>query len=150
MLNRSTGVNLDELIDFLVTRKPFLRPEQIHRIQGAFSVPVELPSAPQQERLSAEFDFLAEVQTQINAVQILRNRVIDNDQLADGVSVRDAKEALSAATSLITTLNKVYQDIVNANRLRQVEMAVIDTVKKFPEVHKEFLALLKSRLESVE
>lgn len=146
MLNNPNGVNLDELIDFLITRKQFLRPDQIARIRA------ELPpnvADPPPTRFGSEFDLLEEIQTQINAVQILRDRVIQDGELAEGVTVRDAKEALSAATSLITTLNKVYQDIVNASRLRQIELATVEVVKEFPELHDRFFSLLKTRLEAV-
>jgi hypothetical protein len=149
LLNNPNGVNLDELIDFLITRKQFLRPEQLQRLQIAFPAPND-PTPPPVTRFGSEFDLLEEIQTQINAVQILRDRVIQDGELAEGVSVRDAKEALSAATSLITTLNKVYQEIVNANRLRQVELATVEVIKEFPEVHAHFFPLLKPRLESLE
>ena len=91
------------------------------------------------------FSFQTEINEQIEAVRAMRKQVMNGNRMNPDVSIRDAKETLSASTSLLQTLVKSHKDIQNFERLREVENILVE-VAKDAGVGEEVLRLVEERL----
>ena len=95
----------------------------------------------------SDYDLRQEVSAQLAAVKALRESAVSSNGTIN-VGLRDAKEALSATTSLLSLLTKLQTEIYNADRVRVLQKTTIDVMKKCdPELHKQFLGLLRERLQ---
>jgi hypothetical protein len=96
----------------------------------------------------ADFNFKVEIEAQLAAVKALRAKVMGpGGLLLDGVSTREAKEVIGASSTLITTLMRHHEKIMNFERLRALEEAVKAAVQTLPEGAREaFFAEMERRL----
>lgn len=134
-------VNPKDLADFLIERKRFLTSDVKESLRFAFGNPDDIAGAE-------DFDLHGEVVAQLKAVKALRQSVISDAGTLSG-STRDAKEALSSTTSLLTLLNKIQNDIYNQNRIRSIQKATIDVLKELdPALQTRFISLLETRLSN--
>lgn len=108
-----------------------------------------IPIDPQ---YGADFDLAGEVNEQIKAVRALRSMVISEDgKIADGYTARDAKELIASANTLLGSLMKFHDKIINQNRMRLIEQAAIEAVKTLPEEQQElFFTKLQEGLDKIQ
>lgn len=137
---RDEGVNLNELVDNLVKYKAFMTPAMVETIKAVYGT-------ASKKSFGAEFDLLEEVHQQIKAVRGLRSSAIGSDG-AVLTNSKEAKEALTASTSLLKLLVDLQQDIVNISRMRAVEEATGEVLKEMDEgLQEKFLQALERKLE---
>jgi len=100
----------------------------------------------------ANFDLAEEVNEQIKAVRALRDMIMDeNGQIKDGHTPRDAKELISSSNTLLGSLMRFHDKIINQNRMRLVEQATVEAVKTLPEEQQEvFFETLQKGLDKVD
>jgi hypothetical protein len=72
------------------------------------------------------------------------------------VDMKERKEVISACNSFFSSLMKYHEKVVNLERLRLVEQALVKSVKQFSEqsedreqVYRDFIDILKSNLEGI-
>lgn len=96
----------------------------------------------------ASFDLASEVEAQIAAVRAVRSTVMSpGGQILPGVSSREAKEVISSGSTLLTTLMKFHEKVVNMDRLRKLESAMLEVLRdKDPQLQEEVLTSLERRL----
>ena len=95
------------------------------------------------------FDLTHEVNTQLAIVNSMRHAMIDprTQTLRENFSTRDAKELITASNTLMGTLTKAHKDIINTERQRAVEEAVIKYASQLEEEEKQkFLTGLEEEL----
>lgn len=78
------------------------------------------------------FDMEKEVSEVLRSVKVLRKSIMtaSGKGLRSGVTVGEAKDVISMSNSMITTLMKSHEKIVNMARYRAVEQATIDTLRE--------------------
>lgn len=138
LLDKFEGVDANELVDFLIDRKRFLPKDVKDRIKASFG--------SDGEDEGVDFDLHKEVVDQLNAVKHLRKAAMNSDgTLVSGI--REAKETLSATTSLLTLLTKLQGEIYNSDRVRTIQKITIETLKDVdPVLQDKFITLLEERL----
>lgn len=90
-----------------------------------------------------DFDLKEEINAQLRMLRTMRSRAE-----RENISTRELKETLTASSSLITMLIKEQEKVVNIDRLRTVERAVVEAIKDQPhEVQEAFLSFLEGKLD---
>ena len=140
LIDKIGGIDPHELVDFLIESKRILQRDVKQRLRDNFGPTTQDIGGKE------DFDLHQEIVEQLKAVRNLRKSVIDPaGNLVMGV--RDAKEALSSATSLLNLLTKIQGDVYNQDRIRTIQKTTIEVLKEVdPEVHARFMELLKVRL----
>jgi len=110
-----------------------------------------LPAQESAQEFGADFDMSAELSNQLNALQAVRNKIFSVDgRLADGQTIKDAKDFMSSSSALLQLLHKSKAELINIERLQAVEEATIETIKELGEDKtKLFLKNLHERLERI-
>lgn len=141
LLDVIDAVDPHELVDFLIERKSVLPKEVKDRLRDGFGTgAVGQPGGD-------DIDLRKEVIEQMRAVRALRQAAVSSNGNVE-VGLKEAKEALSATTSLLTLLTKLQADIYNADRVRVIQKTTIEVLKGVdPEIHQQFMDKLKERLQ---
>ena len=124
-----------------------LSDEQVSRLRHSLLRPGE---EPEHTVYGASFDLAAEVEQQILAVRAARDHVMTKDgRLRSGFSSRDAKDLVTAGSTLLQSLMKHHADIMNMERMRALEQTVIETLnEEDPEFRKRVVSRLEERLQA--
>ena len=100
----------------------------------------------------ADFDLVQEMNDQIRVVRALRNKVIDPETgaIKGDHSARDAKELIGSSNTMLASLMKFHDKIVNQDRVRAIEHATIEVVKTLPkESQEKFFEALEQALAAI-
>lgn len=143
--------DLDDHVNTLLTHRHYLSQAQVDRIARALRIDVE-ESAPRQAagmEYGADFDMAYEVQQQITAVRAIRDHVMDSrGRLREGITARDAKEVVTSGSTLLSSLMKFHSSVVNMERLRLLERAVVEVLREEDDdLRDRVLTRLAQRLE---
>lgn len=106
---------------------------------------------PSDVAYGADFDLAAEVSHQLTAIRAMRRKVMTDSGLPmDDVTARDLKEVATASNTLLGTLLKAHEKIMNFERLRAVEKAVVTTLKTLPQdIQDMYLERLDTELQAI-
>lgn len=107
-------------------------------------------SSPLINPYGADFDLAQEVGEQIKAVRAIRQQVMNTDgSVAEGMTPRDMKEVVSSGTTLLSSLMKFHKEVINMDRLRKLEQAIIDVLMEEDEdLKNRVVAKLEERLRA--
>lgn len=95
------------------------------------------------EDFDHEFDLKEEINGQLRMLRTMRSRAE-----RETLSTREMKETLTAASSLISMLIKEQEKVLNIDRLRTIERAVVEAVKTLPtDAQEAFLTFLEDKLD---
>jgi len=99
----------------------------------------------------ADFDLVAEVEAQILAVRAMRDSVIlPGGRVKNGVPARELKEVVTASNTLLQTLMKTHERVLNYDRQRALEAATVAAVEGLPEEAKQaFFSALEKELSAI-
>lgn len=99
----------------------------------------------------ADFSMAGELEAQIRAVRAVRDRIMSADgQLSKDISTREAKEVISSGSTLLSTLMKHHEKVVNMERLRLLESSVVEALTEVDEELKEVvLQVMEKKLANV-
>lgn len=151
ILDQIDGIPLPALVDFLITRRHFITPDLLAKIQENFSINALArlaQSGPGTVKSREDFDLHGEIVEQINAVRSLRNSVL-NDRGEITASTREVKEALTTATQMISLLVKSEAEVRNMDRIRQLEIAVTEALKDIdPALQKQVISAMERRVNT--
>lgn len=140
------GVPPMELAEFLVKRKSFLPKDVKQYLQDSFALPIRPDSDVEGISQNTDFDLHEEIMSQIKAAKSLRRQAIP--EAGPIPDIKEAKEALSASTSLIKTLQTTLERIYNQDRVRTLQQVLIETLKEVdPALQSDFMSRLKERLK---
>lgn len=76
----------------------------------------------------ANFSLAEELQSQIAAVRAVREKIMHKGKLVSDITTREAKEVISSGSTLLGTLMKYHEKVVNMERLRILEMSVVEAL----------------------
>ena len=99
----------------------------------------------------ADFDLRDEVEAQIVAVRAMRGSVmLPGGKIKPGVAARELKEVVTASNTLLQTLMKTHEKVLNYDRQRALEAATVAAVENLPDENKKaFFAALETELENI-
>lgn len=85
-----------------------------------------------EDSYDSTFDMEKEVTEVLRSVKLLRKSIMNPNgtALRAGVTVGEAKDVISMSNTMINTLMKSHEKIVNMARYRAVEQATIDTLRE--------------------
>lgn len=91
----------------------------------------------------AELDLDHELLTQYKAAQTLLT-----EAAYDKVTPLNQKaQVLNSITAIITQIIKLQQEVHSIEEVKEIEAALIETLKEFPEIKEKFLKAYKKRLK---
>lgn len=134
--------DIDDAVEFLRQHVGFVTKEQWDLLQvigRRYRMDVEAVA------YDANFSLADEVQAQIQAVRAIRDRIMTPDgQLSQDITTREAKEVVSSGSTLLTSLMKFHEKVVNMERMRLLETSVIEALE---EADQELKALVLAKME---
>ena len=144
--------DLEEAVVHLCQHAKFLSRGQREKLRSALLiVDPTAPHVPNQHDLNydASFDLGSEVSAQIKAVRAIRSYVFDaKGNIRDGITSREAKEVISSGSTMLASLMKYHKDVMNMDRLRMLEQAVVEALQEYdPELREQVLKTLEEKLE---
>lgn len=139
-------MELPAAIDFIVKNKMFLTPQDKERlatlVQAQTSNSLPVPQPPQEPTDIFQVDLSSAASAFQDALKRLKTTQAQNADVAE------VGKLLTTMSSVFTMLQKAQAEVINIDRLRKVEQATIDCIKKLPEpTQDEFLTALKEKLE---
>jgi hypothetical protein len=140
-----SDVELDEHISTIEMMADELSEEEIARLWAVLQARV------QTVEYGAEFDINEEVQMQIMAVRAMRDSIMPGGRMRVGVPAREMKEVVTASSTLLNTLLRTHEKILNYDRQRAIEEATIEAISTLPDENKElFFKALGENLSAIE
>lgn len=114
----------------LLKRKQ-IPPKKLRELMIAISSTEEELDPDDDESYDETFDMEKEVAEVLRSVKILRKSILtaSGRGLRTGVTVAEAKDVISMSNSMINTLMKSHEKIVNMARYRAVEQATVDVLR---------------------
>ena len=137
---------LDEPIDTVVAFRDRLSPVQIHKLIPLLAI---IPAAEDPQVYGADFDMADEVNQQILAVRAMRESIMEEGRIKDGIATREVKEVIAASNTMLSALMKFHKEIINLHRMRAIEKATIKVLKDMGHEEK-FLEQLETELEAID
>lgn len=97
------------------------------------------------------FDLSKEIGEVLKSVRLLRKSILSpsGKSLRSGVTVGEAKDVISMSNSMINTLVKTHEKVVNMERYRAVEQATVDILREL-DTDRVFARELNEYVESEE
>ena len=130
LLQRASAAEITDAVDLLLSHADAVPAALAEALVRSLS----RPSHPSAIDYGPEFDLLEEVGYQIQTVHAMREAVLtEGNRLQPGMTTRDLNELNRASASLLTGLAKYHEKIINMERLRAVEEAVLSMMNLWPE-----------------
>lgn len=100
---------------------------------------------PDDETYDETFSMADEVKEVMAAVRLLRKSIyaVGGRKLREGVTISEAKDVISMSNTMINTLMKSHEKIMNMERYRAVEQATVDVLRELDGDRKLVAALEK-------
>jgi hypothetical protein len=141
--------DIAESISFLLQHAGFIEKEQWARMVKTVA-PYFAEEVQQVEGITydANFSMADELRAQIMAVRAVRDRImtVEGNLVAD-ISTREAKEVISSGSTLVGTLMKYHEKVVNMERLRVLEQSVIEAlVEADVDIRDQVLSIMEQKL----
>lgn len=76
-------------------------------------------------------------------------RLVENLD-GDEASINQKASGLNAVTAILGAIIRMQTDLYNAERVKLLEYALLDVLKEFPAVHKQFLKRYTEALEKLD
>ena len=140
------AVDLGPAVNDISAAQEHLTVEQADQLRALLDL-----KFPTEIGYGAEFDFKAEIDSQIRAVKAMRNSVLtESGAIKAGMGARDIKEVVTASNTLLQTLLKTHDKIINYERMRAVEKATIEVVQTLEDsAQATFFTRLEEELDKI-
>lgn len=136
-------VDPHELVDYLIMHRDFLPKAVKDKLKSHFWTET---SGVEKLGGKEDLDLHAEVVEQFKAVRALRREAVGADGTVNA-GLREAKDALSASTSLLSLLTKLQSDIYGADRVRTLQRVTMELLKQMdPKLQEQFISKLEAEL----
>ncbi len=149
-LGHTLSEDLEEMVTHLCQHAQYLSQMQKDRLRSSLAIhePEVHTLAIPETNYDATFDLGDEVEQQIKAVRAIRAQVFDEQgRMRADISSREAKEVISTGSTMLATLMKYHEKIMNMDRLRKLELSVMEALaEESKELQDRVLALLEEKL----
>lgn len=142
--------DLQSSVDFLLQNVMFLERRQWDRLKR-IGEKFEPAKARQEVVYDASFSLAEELQAQITAVRAVRDRIMTKEgHLSEDITTREAKEVISSGSTLMSSLMKFHEKVVNMERLRLLETSVVEALEEVDgEVRERVLGKMEEKLANL-
>lgn len=134
-------LSIRDVLDFLEANWKYAKKEEkesLAKLLNAVYVPEKVIDEP--------IDMLTEVQEQMKMLRVLRSQITS---LGVDANPKDLQSLVSTSTSLFAMLTKYSNDMVNQDRIKKIEAAVVESVKTLSEeVQTHFFGKLEELLSA--
>jgi len=113
----------------------------------------DLPESHTGQLYGANFDLTEELNTQLRTVRAMRRYILtEDDSIRDNMTTKDVTELTRASTNLTNLLMKYHKEVINMDRMRAVEEAVMSVIMTWPDVaeRERFISAMEKSLEGLE
>lgn len=70
-------------------------------------------------------------------------------QVDENVPANQKAQTLNTITSLLVQISKAQAELYNVERMKEIEQILLNTLRKFPELQKDFLEAYEERLKAI-
>lgn len=137
---------LDEPVKTVVAFRDQLTPQHLLALAAIVDL---FPDQSLPEVYSSRFDLAEELNQQVAMTQAMRKHVMTGSRIKADITLREVKEATTAANTMIATLMKHHREVVNMTRICAIERATIAVMQE-EGLGGEFKEKLRSELEAVD
>jgi hypothetical protein len=135
--------SLDQVIDFLESKRQYIFDDHRKRIIALVNLHHQ-PDSSDNFNVGNSGDMLFEIKEQMEMVRTLRQKVLENKGESQ---IRELKDLISSTTSLFAMYTKYSADIVNQDRMKKIEMAVVESLKMLePNIQDKYYEYLEELL----
>jgi hypothetical protein len=135
--------SLDQVIDFLESKRQYIFDDLRKRLIALVNLHHQ-PDSSDNFNVGNSGDMLFEIKEQMEMVRTLRQKVLENKGESQ---IRELKDLISSTTSLFAMYTKYSADIVNQDRMKKIEMAVVESVKMLePNIQDKYYEYLEELL----
>ena len=136
-------LSLNEAIDFLESNSKYLFDDHRKRLIALLNIHHK-PEPSDTFNVGNSGDMLFEIKEQMEMVRALRQKVLANQ---GDTQIRELKDLISSTTTLFAMYTKYSADIVNQDRMKKVESAVVESLKMLePQVQDRYYEHLEELL----
>jgi hypothetical protein len=123
-------ISTHEAVDFLERNFKYVTLEERMRLANKLKVSY----SPENEsfKVGDPIDILTEVQEQMQMVRLIRQKV-----MSSGANPKEMQSLVSTTTSLFAMLTKHSDAMVNQDRIKKIEAAVVEAIKELPPPNQE-------------
>ena len=140
--------DLGPYVEVIARAAELLTEEQVHTLLAV--IRRFLPVQVERVDYGADFDLAAEVGEQIQMVKGLRQSMMQDGRLLPGTNRREIKDVITASSSLLGTLMKFHDRLVNIDRLRAIEKSIMIAMKQTDAITKQtFMVSLEREFELI-
>lgn len=146
--DRDLQADIDDSVQFLLQHAQQVTLGSWERLEKVLGEVHGTREPPTLVDYNAEFSIAGELQSQIQAVRAVRDRILNADGgLITDISTREAKEVISSGSTLMATLMKYHEKVVNMERMRLLEQSVVEALGEVDEpLRDRALAVMEDRL----
>lgn len=138
-----SGISIKDTIDYLEKQIKYVDKFDRERIAALIGI-IEPNEEKETFKVGSSVDILEEVHQQMDMVKLLRKQIVAQGV---GANPKDLQSLVSTTTSLFAMLTKYSNDIVNQDRIKAIESAVVTVIQKLlPEKQEEFFKVLEENL----
>lgn len=135
--------SLDQVIDFLESKRQYIFDDHRKRLIALVNLHHQ-PVSSDNFNVGNSGDMLFEIKEQMEMVRTLRQKVLENKGESQ---IRELKDLISSTTSLFAMYTKYSADIVNQDRMKKIEMAVVESLKMLePNIQDKYYEYLEELL----
>jgi Zn-dependent M16 (insulinase) family peptidase len=135
-------LSISEVLSYLEENFKYATHEDRKRLAELLNVAFD--SVTHEPVEDGPIDMLSEVQAQMQMVRMIRKQII---ALGSKANPKDLQSLVSTSTSLFGMLTKYSNDIINQDRIKAIESAVVEAIKDLgPDVQGEYFRKLEELL----
>ncbi len=117
-----------QFYEFVNNILPNLSDDQLHTLVSG--IPTHALPAKVDMADPSKVSMLEEVSNLLSVVTAVRNEVMLNGRLKNGVEVKEAMVAVRACVDMIKTLHSFQAEILNIDRIQKIETATVKILKE--------------------
>jgi len=137
---------IKEVVEYLEKHFKYAEHEERVKLAALLNVSYTAPLVlnPEDFRIDSTVDILEEVKAQMQMVRMMRTQILNQGINA---SAKELQSLVATSTSLFGMLTKYSVDIINQDRIKAIEAAVLEVVKDWAkEAQDKFFAKLEELL----
>jgi hypothetical protein len=138
-------LSIDEVIDYLTEHWTYVKHPHKVKLAALLNLSYSPKQTEQSDfRVGEPVDMLTEVQEQMTMVRVIRSRIMSLGENADPKALQSL---VSTTTSLFAMLTKYSSEMVNQDRIKKIEAAVVEAITTLPkEIQEKYFETLEKLL----
>lgn len=121
-------LSIEEVIAYLTEHWVYVKHPEKVKLAALLNLSYSVTEAvdPKDFRVGEPIDILAEVQEQMSMLRMIRTQIMSMGGKADPKALQSL---VSTSTSLFSMLTKFQSEMLNQDRIKKIEAAVVESIK---------------------